>query len=263
MNRVLILLCGLMSISGAAWGQWIDSCTQFNRREPVCRAMKNIRSHVMIIDSQRELVQNNFEYMELTLAGLSQVVGKLMTDSSASVHMQDLQAVRTITEKALREARSKSADTYQTSNQIKVTCQKCHNADSESGLKYEDIFKVRWEKTSDRCNEPGRNPFVCKHMYGLFTIFESFEAASLQGNYNFKLAAANAQEVIRITDTLLAFNNPIHPMGNQGIQDLKNEAVALKDLAEKYSPEVYTRGVGLSQACIKCHTAQASRSPTF
>jgi hypothetical protein len=75
MRKVLFVIGGLvLTISVFASSIDSDSCSEPGRLTAVCRAMKHLRSHMMVLESQRDLVQTNFLFLEKTLKSFRHTV---------------------------------------------------------------------------------------------------------------------------------------------------------------------------------------------
>jgi hypothetical protein len=252
----IVMLVGFVGVAAISIADDSESCAQPGRLAPVCRAMKHIRSHIMILETQRELVQTNFEFLETSLVSLRQSVISLMTGGHANIHIDKMNAVKRVTEKALSEARSHDPEVFKTANQIKVACQQCHNNMSPPGLKWEDIFRTSWNSIDGRCNETEKNPFVCRQMNALVALFDSFESGAGTGRMDFELAAANAQEIQRIVRLLNSFSHPIHEGGKGPLKEVEMKAVEIEELARRRSPLIFEKASSVSQSCIQCHKVQ-------
>ncbi|HEX4924458.1 MAG TPA: hypothetical protein VFV50_10240 [Bdellovibrionales bacterium] len=243
----------VLAVAAYASSQEFDSCASPGRLASVCRVMKHVRSHIMVLDSQRDLAQLNFAFVEKSLQSLSETVAGLMTTGAAHVHLEKLGLTQKLAEQALLEARARNPNAFRTANYIKTSCQQCHNEGSPAGLKLEDIFQTPFGQPTQRCNEPGKNPFVCKNMYALVASFDAFTTAGNVGRINYEFAAENAREIRRIALTLQSFNSPIHEGGNAPLIDVANRAIELERLATGRSPQVLIKAQEVSRACIQCH----------
>ncbi|MEQ1877037.1 MAG: hypothetical protein ABL958_10355 [Bdellovibrionia bacterium] len=257
MKKFLIAVFVLSAgIGAAALSYENDSCSQPGRFAPLCRTMKHLKSHILLLDSQRDLNQANFGFLAVTLESFRQSIVSLSAVGSWSIHLEKLEAAKVLTEKALVEARNLDPQVFKTANQIKTSCQQCHNSSSPAGLKWDDIFKTSWSVGSSRCDEPGRNPFVCRQMHALVSIFESFESGANAGRLDFNFAAANAREARRIVHLLQSFRKPIHEGGNALLKDIELKAIELEDLAMRQSPLVFEKAPAVSWSCIQCHSVR-------
>lgn len=250
---IFVAVSGIAIVGVSSEG---DSCSQPGRLGPVCRAMKNLRSHIVILETQRELARVNFELLERTLSSFAQSIYALLTGSNSNVHVEKMEVVKMLTEKALVEAKGRDPEVFRTTNQIKLACQQCHNTSSPEGLQWEDVFRTNWGEVTGQCNEAKKNPFVCRQMNALVALFESFESSANMGRMDYEMAVSNAREIQRIARLLMTFSHPIHEGGIGPLKDVELRAIELEELARRKSPLIFEKALGVSHSCIQCHKVQ-------
>lgn len=249
--KIAIILCSLGSVFNHAFA---DSCSDPTRRQSVCREMKHLRSQVLVLGAQRDLMKINFplliEVGKEIQAGASRAIGGLLvTDDNHGAGLIGVQALAT---DLVELAEQKSGDALMAANKIQNQCNTCHNKVAPtSGHRWDDIFKSDWSAFYQKCNSPERNPYRCKSMHGMFSYYSGFFTAYQLGLQNYELTALAADEIAKIAIDLKE-NDLVH-----GLEDLLEgvvvDAKEISKLASEKNPEAFDRAMAITQTCMKCH----------
>ena len=80
------MMLGAMLLSKPLLAETADSCEQPGRITSVCYQMKHLRSHIMLLDAQRDLVQGNYEMIKAVPVYVTEYADELIpaTDQSVS-----------------------------------------------------------------------------------------------------------------------------------------------------------------------------------
>ncbi len=231
-----------------------DSCSDPSRQQDICREMKHLRSQILVLGAERDLMQINYNLMGLVgeeiKAGASRALSKLsVTDEN---HGAGLIGVQAIAIDLIEQSKQKNGDALMTANKIQQQCATCHNSVSpNSGYKWDDIFKSDWSVFYKKCNSSDRNPYRCKSMHGMFSYYSGFFTANQLGLQNYELTELEAQRISTIASTLKE-NNLIHGLEDM-IEKVAVEASVVSQLAAKKDPEAFERAMTLTQSCMSCH----------
>ncbi len=252
-NQLFIGIAILITF-GAVPSVFADSCSDPTRQQDVCREMKHLRSQVLVLGAQRDLMQINFDLLgkigEEVQAGSRRALSRLtVTDES---HSAGLIGVQAIALDLVEQAKEKNGDALATANRIQQQCNTCHNsAAPTSGHKWEDIFKNDWSVYYSKCNQSDRNPYRCKSMHAMFSYYSGFFTAYPLGIKNYELTGMLAHEIAQVAEQLQK-NNLVH-----GVDDLmtkvSQDAKEIEVLAAEKNPETFDRAMALTQTCMQCH----------
>lgn len=236
-----------------------DSCSDPSRQQDVCREMKHLRSQILVLGAERDLMQINYNLLDQVGQEIVSGAGRALNNISLSDenHAGGLIGVQAIAMDLREQAKNKSGEALITANKIQQQCATCHSsAQSTSGHSWDDIFKSDWSVFYKKCNSPERNPYRCKSMHGMFSYYSGFFTAQQLGIKNYELTELEAKRITSIAADLRA-NNLVH-----GLEDLIGktaiDAAEVAQLAAQKNPEAFDRALALTQTCMKCH---ADRSP--
>ncbi len=246
------ILAGLVSgsVSGAA-----SLCDDPMGANQVCNDMKNLRGHIMMLESQRDLMQLNYDYVRDVSGSLSDAAIDLMNQLPTDFedHRPALRYVATQAKVASQLAGAKDPQAFTKSNTLRQSCNGCHtSAEPSSGVRWDEVFKMDWSKIVEKCNLPSRNPFLCKNMYGMVTNYSYVSSAYLSQKSDNKMLGTIAKEISRISGVLVE-NNFMHDrMSN--IQDVRVLAEEVMKLAAQNDPSTLEKANAMVESCMGCHS---------
>ena len=239
-----------------------DSCNDPVRQPVVCREMKHLRSQVLALGAQRDLMKINYDLLTLigeeVRAGAHRALAGMTTPDEK--HGAGLIGVQALGMDLRDQAKQQSVEALVTATKIQKQCSTCHGqSEPTSGYRWEDIFKGDWSVLHERCNEPDRNPYRCRSMYAMFSHYSGFFTAYQVGRQNYELTEKSAKEISRIALDLIS-----HKLAH-GLDDLlgmvAKDAMEVEALARDKNPEAFDRARSLTQACMKCHADPKVLSP--
>jgi hypothetical protein len=251
MNKLLFLLTIGIFSSGVNAGA---ICNDPLKPQVLCNEMKHLRSQVLALGAQRDLMQVNYPYYEAIGNELTTAIdgALLQLGNNSDSHAQSLAEIKKASLDFIEKAKAKNPDTFRIANQIQTQCATCHSSENpQSGYKWEEIFKLDWSVFYKRCNSEGHNPFYCKNMHGMLSSYSYFTTASHLNRFNFNMTKLAAQEINRIARALLAMG--IYHGGDQFLANLSNKTNEVMSLAEIENPLAYEKGLELGNACMSCH----------
>lgn len=219
----------------------------------LCFNMRYLRSQIMVLGAQRELMQVNFPYLQ-TIGEEIQATTQHINEANllGDQHAEGLRTVQYQAQNLVTDAKTQDPLALNTANSIQKRCATCHNPTTgPDGIGWDKIFKNDWEHISKNCSKEGRNPYVCRSMNGMMSSYLSIFSASKMNRQSFPALLANTQEIQRIAKDLNR-KKMIH-MSNDMLNDVISRTDDVIRLAEVQNPEAFEKGVGITQACMQCH----------
>ncbi|GIL18225.1 MAG: hypothetical protein BroJett040_19760 [Oligoflexia bacterium] len=241
----------------ATQSSFASLCNDPIRPNLICHEMKNLRSHIMMLEAQRDLMQVDYSYIKTVADSLAQSVSSLQSRLPEEMenHTVALKDLSEQTAQLARLADNKNPNAFIVSNSLRDNCIECHrNEGGAGGKKWDDIFKQDWNKISQKCNTTGRNPYVCKQMYGMITNFSYILTAYMSSIENYDMTEKTSSEIARISKNLVD-NNFAHDEDRvaniKEVNSRANEAVAL---AQKKDPAAFSKAYSVTESCMECHS---------
>ena len=257
----------LISISATAQAQTSVSpdalsivCSAPGRNQAVCERMRLLRAELNLLDQQRDFAQLNFPLLQAITEDMALNIERLLMISGSSPHLEALGQVRDEARRISKMAQENRVDAYRDANSLKTQCLACHSSVApRSGIPWEKIAAQSWDEITNRCNEAGRNPVLCKSMHGMRAMLLYMESASLVGSINYVLLERVGREFVRLIDQI------VKNRGDHGrydtLSDVRRQAQDLITLAKKRDAQAYRQGETITQSCQTCHGPDASNSP--
>jgi hypothetical protein len=225
----------------------------------LCANMLHLRIHVKVLDAQRELMRVDYPFLTEIGQNIVKTVDRVKTLAGAdNIHLVELDEVKAQAQNLVQLAGNANPEALVQANQIHSKCQACHSDSTppSSGHAWEDLVRYDWNYIIKRCKENtyGRNPYTCKNMYGLLSIFEMFDTAEASKDFNFSMLGAQSREIIRIADDLIE-KNMIHGIigSEDGLQKVRAKAQEIEVLAQQQSPDIFVQTTNMVFECRRCH----------
>jgi|GEM_PF-1815902 len=242
-----------LSLSSVAFA---GDCRAEGRNTILCNQMKALRAHLMMLEENRELVRANFPMLKANGESMYQLAVKILTSPNNTEHLTELGEVKSLAA-ALRDQSAKGdVAAFATANRIKGKCQACHTlsqGEHGGGFAWSEIFSKSWDDIAQHCNQDQRNPYVCKNMYGMASMFAYFEPAMRANHLSFELADEAATEVRRIALDLKVLGSTSEEHTLEALQEVVVWAESLSTLAKRRDSYVYQRALEVQKACGQCH----------
>jgi hypothetical protein len=230
-----------------------NSCDQVGRHKEVCLQMRHLRSHIHTVDAQRDLLQVNYSLLKTLATGVQSTVDKISSHGDYADHTQGIETVKNLAIELETLATNNNPNALLTANQLRFKCSTCHSVElPSSSYSWETVFKTSWDKIIDRCNEYGRNPYACKHMFGLFSATSYFFTAPDAQDFNYDTAHETAKEINRISKQLQKLGE-FHNGGNDALREVELRSEELMALASAKDPKLWQEGRQVTISCSKCH----------
>ncbi len=251
-----ILFTGFSAVAGSI-------CDDPLASNMVCKEMKNMRSHILVLEAQRDLVQFNLPFVETVSASLAHTAETLSEKLPSDLisHRPALLAIARQAKQASRMAEGNNPDALMISNTLRMNCTTCHASDIELGEgKLGNVFKSDWNAITARCNQLGSNPYLCKQMYGMISNYGYIVSAYIAGIQDFKMTAEISSEMSRIAKDLKT-KNFVHSR-SELLQIVSNTADEATMLAKNQDPAAFEKAYSVIETCNKCHSETWGSSPT-
>lgn len=241
---------GLFLGLSLTWAE--NSCYQAGRNTSLCLEMKYVRSLLNILESQPDLMQNNFQLIERGSRDMTQTLNSILVRNSTNSHLQFFQELRNKTLLLASQAQKHSLDVHKSIVTLKETCQKCHASASENtSVKWDEIASGSWTKQVEICLSQGRNPYLCRNMLGVLTGINYFLASQDSARTSYEMSFEVAKEIYRISENLESLS--AHHEGEAGFGAIKLQAWELMTMAQEKKPDLFQKVRETQQICLKCH----------
>jgi hypothetical protein len=248
--RKILLIIGSISFSMGA----MAICNDPLRPQELCNEMKHMRSQVLALGAQRDLMQVNYPYFA---AIGSEIAGSIETaithfQGAPDNHLQGLLEIKKVTLDFVNKAKLNDPDTFRLANKIQNQCAACHASENpESGYKWSEIFKLDWAAFYKRCNSEGHNPYYCKNMHGMLSSYSYFPTANNLGRFSYNTTKLAAAEIHRIAGVLKEMG--IKHGGDEFLGRLQTKTSEIMSLAEEKNALAFEKGVEIGNTCMSCH----------
>lgn len=219
----------------------------------LCYNMRYLRSQVMALGEQRELMQVNYPYLQTIAQELTDVTQYLAQGNLIGTdHQEGIMVIMNQSRTLSQLATSQDPMALATANTIQKKCATCHSqAAATSGIGWDQIFKNDWDNIAKNCSKEGRTPYLCRSMNGMMSAYAGIFAANQLGRQNFQALKQSSKEIARITSDLLD-KKMIHG-SEQMIGDVHLRAEEVAQLAVQEKPEAFEKGILITQSCMQCH----------
>jgi hypothetical protein len=251
----LFVVAAMAMISSAAFAQ--GTCDNPLRQTDVCYSMQHLRSQINAVDAQRELMQVNFPYLETLGKNIALIARdvhtKIQMDSQA--HRDGIKNVAVGAEDLAKLAAKKDPNALVVGNLLRARCVTCHTSETPaSGIVWDKVFKNDWEHIAKRCNQVGRNPYLCKSMNGMLSAYGYFITSMKTGEQNYELTAEASGEVLRILKELK--DKGVMHMSEGFRAAAEDSAAEINKLALAKDPSVFEKVLELPNSCMNCHDSR-------
>lgn len=255
--KFFVALLALVSTTALAG---TTPCSDPLRNQDVCYKMQYLRAQVNALDAQRELMEVNYGYLATLGYGLKTSAESVMNKVDLPEHKIGLEKVAEMGDALLGYASDDDGHALVIANQVRNACVTCHApaGNPASGIKWGDVFAVDWNQIAQRCNEAGRNPYLCKSMNAMLTTFGALQTSWAAGVRDFEMVKYSADEVARVLRELK--RRKVLHLPERFRADAEATAQEIANLAAQRDPSVFERALMLPASCVRCHE-QAGSGP--
>ncbi len=252
MNLVVLACFGFLFL-GLTHRAEAALCDDPLRNQDACYKMKSLRAQIDILDAQRDLLLVNYPLMVNVGDEIKVLVSEILKKSPNS-HLEALNGLVSESEMMIAQAKSKDAAALGTSNNLKSKCMGCHAEQSPfSGFKWSEISSNNWDKTLIHCNnsKESSNPFLCKNMNGMRTMYSYYFNAKDSGVQTFGMTGVVASEIKRISADL-ASKNMVHGRADM-LSEVSKNADEILALAKAGDSRAFEKSRSIVTSCMQCH----------
>jgi len=251
-NVVFSIILVLLSFFAEA--QAVKLCRTGNEFPEFCNRMKHLKAIVNTVDSQRELMLLDYNFLSslsVSLLDNSKEIQKVIPRGFEN-HKEGLKNIEELATKMQTQSIQKDANVLINANLIRNQCLACHSNSNPNSSGWNDVFGFDWEKVSKNCNREGRNPYLCKSMNSLITDYNHLLTAYMAKIENYDVTSAVASDMVRIFKDL-QIKNFTH-LGEANRATAEAKATEVVRLARAKDPSVFTQSLNLTETCMKCHS---------
>ena len=232
-----------------------DDC-EGKPRPQLCREMKQMRSGVVLLESQREMLQVNYAWLQVIGTELEQVATAILRKMSSDQHMGVLNNVKDLARRIAMESERKAPEALSLANQMRFQCMACHAPTGNppgSDPSWDLVFgEYNWDKVIEKCNAFGRNPYLCRSMNALMSAYQYIERSHISGTHNFEGARHATLEIQRLASDLRV-RGMLH--GSETVlKSVESDAIQLAKAFSEKDLTAYDRAKSLMSSCAQCHT---------
>ncbi len=236
----------------------VVSCFEPGRNTELCLDMRHMRSLLHSFDTQRELMRVDFAYLSCMASDFDGLIGKIQRTSGGIGHSQALSDIQSLVRLTLRRSNERNLEAFEFTNRIQLHCVRCHSTPTAPGETWGDMSRMGWVQISARCAEVGRNPYVCRQMYGMMAQLQLLDSGLEAGAARYETIASAAGEVSRIARELVALGG-VHGGVTAPLLEVARVAEALKASALARNPETFQKTGQVVNSCRECHTHELER----
>jgi cytochrome c2 len=226
-------------------------------KDEICFKMRHLRSQVMALGAQRELMQINYPYLAILGQEVLELSKTINPTTAAEMgHPEGLEGLKMGSQSLLDLASDKDPLALAAANTLQKKCSTCHSqtGPGSGSHSWDKIFKHDWDQVTKNCNREGRNPYLCKSMNGMLSAFASVITANNLDLKSFSSLQMSAEEIARIAADLKA-KGLLH--GSEAIMtDVQAKALQTASLALANNPEAFEVAQGITKGCLECHAGQ-------
>ena len=237
-------------------------CNNALMKDEMCYKMRHLRSQVMALGEQRELMQLNYPYLyvlgnEVEFLAKSIDVSKVVELG----HPEGLEGL-VLASKNLKDlAEQKNPLALSAANSLQKRCATCHIQSSpEGGHTWDKVFRYDWEVISKNCSQEGRNPYLCKSMNGMLSAYATVMTGPNAGREDLHALSLGVEEIARIAKDLK--EKGLFHGSEDIISEVELKANATAQLARNGDPEAFTAAQSINNACMQCHASRSISSIT-
>lgn len=255
--KALFLILSLSQLASAA-----SVCDDPLKAPSICFSMANIRSQILMLESQRDLMQINYDYMKVTASSLADLSLKAQAQMGRDLqdHADSLKVVAAHASQIADEAAVRNPQVFATANSIRKTCLSCHSESKNPSGSWGDIFRSDWNSILKKCNSPGKNPYLCKQMHGMVTTYDYIVSAEAGKIQNYEVTEQAANEVSRISADLIKNGFQHNRKANLGL--VNQLATEIAAMAKAKNPGTFDKAYELTDGCVSCHKSDISKLTT-
>lgn len=235
-----------------------SKCDNPLMKDELCFKMRHLRSQIMALGAQRELMQVNYPYLSVLGKEVLFMANTIDESKVAELgHPQGLEGLKTGSSALIDLASQNDPLALSAANTLQKKCASCHNQTGpDSGHGWDKIFKYDWEQVSKNCSREGRVPYLCKSMNGMLSAYATVLTGTNAERKSFDSLRMSALEVARIAVDLKA-KNMFHG-SEESINAVEAKALQTVKLASEGNDEAFNTAQEITSSCMECHASRLS-----
>ena len=234
---------------------WASKCDNPLMKDELCFKMRHLRSQVMALGAQRELMQVNYPYLAILGQEVLTLANTIETSKIAELgHPEGLEGLKLGSQSLIDLAAQQDPLALSAANTLNKRCATCHASTGPDSGRYnwDKIFKHDWDQVSKNCNREGRNPYLCKSMNGMLSAYATLITAVNADRKSFESLRYSSEEVARIAADLKA-KGMLH--GTEAmLNGVQAKALETAKLAIEQNDEAFNVAQDITTGCMDCHS---------
>lgn len=255
MKHVLFFL--VLTIGVSTWAKNPSVCGAGNTQNlEFCQRMKHLRATSNLVDSQRILMNVDYDFLGQLATSLDNNAQTLIQLAPASLqnHTAGLQKIQMMAQEMGRLAELKNPNAMVVANNFRRQCLNCHNSNNpDPNIIWNEIFSFNWEKVTRDCSTENRNPYLCISMNALGSNLNHVVTAYVANIQDYSVTASVANEIVRILRKLKTLNFSHFTEESRAFAE--QSALNVIQLANAKDPNTFDMARNLNQACMQCHNS--------
>lgn len=249
----------LLSIAAILLGSNLllaSQCDNPLMKDELCFKMRHLRSQVMGLGAQRELMQVNYPYLAVLGKEVLFLANNIESGKAAELgHPEGLEGLKSGSQSLIELAEQQDPLALAAANTLQKKCATCHNQSGPNGgQSWDKVFKHDWEQVSKNCSREGRVPYLCKSMNGMLSAYATVLTGPNADRKNFDALKVSALEIARIAVDLRT-KNMFHG-SEETMTAVETKALQAAKLAEESNSEAFTVAEEITTGCMECHASR-------
>lgn len=249
----------LMSIIFVLLGSqlvWGTQCDNPLMKDDLCFKMRHLRSQIMALGEQRELMQVNYSYLNILGQEVLALSNSIDPTKAAELgHPEGLEGLKVGSQSLIDLSTQKDPLALAAANTLQKKCASCHNQTGPGGgHSWDKIFKHDWETVSKNCSREGRVPYLCKSMNGMLSAYATILTGPNANQKNLGAVREGTLEVARIAADLKV-KGMFHG-SEETMNAVETKALLAAKLASENNEEAYNVAQEITTGCMECHASR-------
>jgi hypothetical protein len=229
-------------------------------KDNLCLSMRYLRSQILVIGAQRELMQINYPYLSVIGQEIHEVTTALMNQESGleEPHKAKLEVIQAQAKILKIKADQQDPLSLTIANALQKRCASCHSTtDPIVGIGWNDIFQKDWANINRNCGLEMRSPYVCRSINAILTAYGAIAGAQRLERKSFETLEAHTKELARISNDLTT--KKMHHGSEETLSRFYSQIEELLTLSKQKNPLAFEKSLGIIKTCTGCH----SQNPTW
>jgi cytochrome c2 len=229
-------------------------------KDELCFKMRHLRSQIMGLGAQRELMQVNYPYLSILGKEVLFLANNINASKAGELgHPEGLEGLKSGSQTLIDLANQQDPLALAAANTIQKKCATCHNGTGPSGGRgWDKIFKHDWEQVSKNCAREGRNPYLCKSMNGMLSAYAVVLTGPNADRKSLEAVKVSTLEIARIAADLK--EKKMFHGSEETMTAVETKALLTAKQAGENNEEAFTTAQEITTGCMECHSSQLMRA---